>query len=404
MGAKLNLNLDKATGIKPVTVFHSIHYRGNRFRISTGQAIEPKYWDNDPDKQIVRRTRANFAAFNSLLSKQQNDIEKIILHLELIGKPVTKQNIVLQLPWVNSAEVKEFNPISLFTKFIEVHGIDRAARTIKGYNTTLNFLKKYEAAQCVELSFNDFNEDFYKQFRAFLGMFDNSFGFYIKNIKTFLNWANDKGYNDALHYRKWKIPNEDGKDHFFLKMAEIHSLANFEFEPRLQKVCDLFLMGCYCGLRYSDLATLKPIHVKDGVIIKIAKKTNEFVKIPVIEPLQILLNKYWSNGQTLPVISNQKGNEYLKELSKIAGLTRCFNYVQKKNKAATETTFEAWQMMSWHVARHSFITNCIQIGVPQEVVRRVVGHSSFQTLKKYIQNDDEFNKKEMMKISKNFKK
>ena len=72
---------------------------------------------------------------------------------------------------------------------------------------------------------------------------------------------------------------------------------------------------------------------------------------------------------------------------------------EKKVRQTKEETFEAWQMMSWHVARHSFITNSIQLGVPQEVVRRVVGHASFKTLKKYIQNDDDFNKVEIMKLS-----
>ena len=157
-------------------------------------------------------------------------------------------------------------------------------------------------------------------------------------------------------------------------------------------------------MRYSDILTLKPIHVENGLITKIAKKTNDFVKIPVIPELQDVLNKYWKNENPLPQITNQKGNEYLKEIAEKAGLVRNFNYIQKKNKTSTETTFKAWQMITWHVSRHSFITNSIQFGVPQDVVRRVVGHSSFKTLEKYIQNDDEFNKAEMMKISKGYLK
>ncbi|MEO8769018.1 MAG: tyrosine-type recombinase/integrase [Ferruginibacter sp.] len=414
MGAKLNLNLDKSTGIRPVTVYHSIHYKGSRFRISTGQAIEPKHWDSginkNPDqdtqskpdkekKQIVKRTKANYDVFNALFKKQQNDIERIILNLELAGKPVNKETIVIQLPWTNSIEVKDFKPLSLFQKFIDQHGSDRAARTIKGYNTTLNYLISYELQSTPPLSFKDFNDDFYKRFRDYLSMYDNSFGFYIKNLKTFLNWANDKGYNEFIFFRKWKITNEDGKAHFFLKLDEIQTLSKVELDTRLDKVRDLFLMACYCGLRFSDLVTLKPIHVEDGMITKIAVKTNEFVKIPVIPELQELFNKYWLKNNPLPQITNQKGNEYLKELAKTAKLNRSFNYIQKKNKTSVEKTYQAWEMISWHVARHSFITNCIQLGVPQEVVRRVVGHSSFQTLKKYIQNDDDFNKKEMMKIS-----
>lgn len=397
MGAKLNLNLDKNIGEKPLTVFHSVHHKGNRFRISTGQAVEKKHWDKENQK--VKRTRTNYEVFNSIFKKQTNDIERIILNLEMAGQPVTKDLIVSRLPWTNSIEVKDLKPLSLFQKFITDHGSDRAARTVKGYNTTLSYLTKYSNSLSEPLSFNSFNDDFYKRFRDFLGMFDNSFGFYIKNLKIFLNWAKEKGFHEFEYYRKWKIPNEDGKDHFFLKHDEILLLSKTTFEPRLERVRDLFLMGCYCGLRYSDLVTLKPGHVIDGMISKVALKTNEPVKIPVIPELQELFNKYWSNEKPLPEISNQKGNEYLKELAKIAGLQRKFNYTQKKNKTTEETIHEAWEMMSWHVARHSFITNCIQLGVPQDVVRRVVGHSSFKTLKKYIQNDDEFNKVEIMKLS-----
>ncbi len=416
MGAKLNLNLDKTKEVRvskinadqrekaeikrPVTIFHSVHYKGYRFRISSGQAVEPKHWDKAKNRQQVKRTRENYSLINSILTKQQNDIEAAILKLELSGRPVSKENVVVKLPWTTAVEITDFQPVPLFQKFIIVHGSDRAARTVKGYNTTLSYLTKFEKSNTTPLTFNDFNDNFYKQFRQFLGMYDNSFGFYIKNIKTFLSWANDKGYNEFIFFKKWKIPNEDGKDHFFLKHPEIQQLAKVEVEARLDKVRDLFLIGCYCGLRYSDLSTLKPVHVQNGLITKIAVKTNEFVKIPVIPELQEIFDKYWKNGGHLPIISNQKGNEYLKELAQKAELFRQFNYVQKRNKTSTEKTYEAWEMMSWHVARHSFITNCIQFGVPQEVVRRVVGHSSFQTLKKYIQNDDDFNKKEIMKISK----
>ena len=397
MGAKLNLNLDKNIDGKPVTVFHSVHYKGNRFRISSGQAVENKHWDKKNQK--VKRTRANYDEFNAIFQQQTNDIERVILRLEKIGHPVSKESVVAQLTWSNSVEVNEFKPISLFEKFIQNHGSDKAARTVKGYNTTLRYLKAYNDQLPQPLTFVDFDSEFYKRFRAFLGMFDNSFGFYIKNLKIFLNWAKEKGFHSSEQFAKWKVTNEDGKEHFFLKYEEIIRLSKLKLDPRLDKVRDLFLMGCYCGLRYSDLVTLKPVHVQNGFITKVAVKTNEPVKIPVIPELQELFNKYWNSGQSLPEISNQKGNEYLKEIARSAKFIRKFNYIQKKSRLSSEETFEAWEMMSWHVARHSFITNCIQLGVPTEVVRRVVGHASFQTLKKYIQNDDEFNRTEIMKLS-----
>jgi integrase len=397
MGVKLNLNLDGNSLEKPVTVFHSVHYKGNRFRISSGQAIERKHWDTENQK--VKRTRANYDQFNAIFQQQANDIERVVLRLEKVDHPVTKETVVSQLPWSNSVEVHDYKPIPLFEKFINSHGSDKAERTIKGYRTTLKYLTGYSDQLGRPLNFVDFDIDFYKRFRDYLGMYDNSFGFYVKNLKTFLNWAKEKGFHSVAQYLKWKVPNEDGKDHFFLKYDEILQLASLDLDTRLANVRDLFLMGCYCGLRYSDLVTLKPVHVQNGFITKVAMKTNEPIKIPIIPELQDLFNKYWDKGDSLPQISNQKGNEYLKELAKKAKLKRKFNYIQKRNKQAKEETFEAWEMMSWHVARHSFITNCIQLGVPTEVVRRVVGHSSFQTLKKYIQNDDDFNRSEIMKLS-----
>jgi len=399
MGYKLSLHLDKLRGDKPVTVYHSVHYKGNRFRISSGITVPPDKWE----KTKISDKYDNYRLLNKKLQKQINELDGIMLKLDLLDLPVSKQIVVSQLTWSNSTEVKDFKPLSLFQKFIESHGSDKAARTVKGYNTTFKYLKSYSDTLLTPISFTDFDADFYKRFRDFLGMYDNSFGFYIKNLKTFLNWAKEKSFHTTTQYLKWKIPNEDGKDHFFLKHDEIIALSKVELEPRLDKVRDLFLMGCYCGLRYSDLVTLKPIHLQNGFINKVALKTNEPVKIPVIPELLELFYKYWNNNQPLPTISNQKGNDYLKEIGKKANLIRPFNYTQKQSRQTREQIFEAWEMMTWHVARHSFITNCIQLGVPQEVVRRVVGHASFQTLKKYIQNDDDFNKVEIMKLSRTTK-
>ena len=168
MGAKLNLNLDKTYEVRagkakadqlekaeikrPVTIFHSVHYKGHRFRISSGQAVEPKHWDKAKNRQQVKRTRENYSLINSILTKQQNDIEAAILKLELSGRPVSKENVVVKLPWTNTVEISDYKPIPLFQKFIQVNDSHRATRTIQGYNTTLNYLIKYEETLPAPLS------------------------------------------------------------------------------------------------------------------------------------------------------------------------------------------------------------------------------------------------------------
>jgi integrase len=136
------------------------------------------------------------------------------------------------------------------------------------------------------------------------------------------------------------------------------------------------------------------------MINKTRVKTKAQLTVPVVPALQIILDKYWKNGQPLPKISNQKGNEYLKEIGKKMSLTRSFNYVQQQARKTDEKAYEAWEMLSFHTARHSFITNCIQLGILPEAVRQIVGHKSFKMLSKYIQNDPEFLRKEMKKLTK----
>lgn len=398
MGVKMNLNVDKNISDKAVIIFHSIHYKGNRFRVSTGQNIETKHWDKE--NQRVRRSRANHDEFNTMFKEQQNAIERIILKLERTGRPVEKSSIVAQLNWVN--EIKDTSlstPLQVYEIFIKIYGTGKADRTIKGYKTTLSHLTDYQTKLTRPLRFADFTIEFYQHFRSCINMNDNAFGFHIKNLKIFLNWANEKGYHDLLHFKKWKTITEDGKDQFFLRYQEIKKIASLELPERLERVRDLFLIACYTGLRYSDLSTLRRVHYQDGTINKTTEKTKVKVIVPVIPELKKILEKYWLQGKELPVITNQKGNEYLKEVGERAKLNRQFNYEQIKGSEIISTTYEAWQMMTWHVARHSFITNCVQLGVSPKSVQKIVGHKTFKMMERYLQNDDAFNKIELMKFS-----
>lgn len=398
MGVKINLNLDKINSLTAVIVFHSIHYKGDRFRISTGQNIEPKHWDKE--NQRVRRSRANYDEFNATFKDQQNNIERIILKLERTGRPVEKKTIVAQLAWIN--DIKENNtslPVAIYESFIKIYGTGKSDKTVKGYSSTLSQLLKFEVANGRKISFTDFTAEFYQEFRSRLDLNDNNFGFHIKNLKTFLNWSNEKGYHDAWHFKKWKVITEDGKEQFFLKHDEIKQLAVLDLPERLEKVRDLFLIACYTGLRFSDIASLRAVHYQNDTITKTTEKTKTKVVIPVIPELKVILEKYWNQKKELPNITNQKGNEYLKEIGKAAELTRHFNYEQIKGNQILSKTFEAWEMITWHVARHSFITNCVQLGVSPKVVQKLVGHATFKMMERYVQNDDAFNKIELMKIS-----
>ena len=81
--------------------------------------------------------------------------------------------------------------------------------------------------------------------------------------------------------------------------------------PSLDRVRDLFLVGCYTGLRFSDFSRLTPKNIADGFIEIEQSKTGDSVVIPVHSVIKKIIKKY--NGLP-PTISNQKFNTYLKDI------------------------------------------------------------------------------------------
>ena len=99
---------------------------------------------------------------------------------------------------------------------------------------------------------------------------------------------------------------------------------------RLEHVRDLFVLSCFCGLAYSDVANLRQENIQksfDGNLWIITKrvKTNTDVNVPLLDIPKMILKKYKGklpDGKILPVISNQKLNAYLKEIADICGIKK----------------------------------------------------------------------------------
>lgn len=133
-------------------------------------------------------------------------------------------------------------------------------------------------------------------------------------------------------------------DRNYLSQEELDTLYNKVFaSSRLSQVRDIFLFSCYTGQSYVDIFDLTEDKIKkafDGHLWIMNKrhKTNVNSNVRLLDiPLQILA-KYkgkQKNGKVLPVISNQKMNDYLKEIGDICGLD---------------------MKITFHIARHTFAT------------------------------------------------
>ena len=133
------------------------------------------------------------------------------------------------------------------------------------------------------------------------------------------------------------------------------------------------MIGCYTGLRFSDYSILKPQNINDGFIKIKQVKTGSPIVIPVHSVVKKILEKH--NGKLPKSISNEKTNEYLKEIVS--------KEITKGGSQITQMR-EKWKLVQSHTARRSFATNEYNAGTPPLVIMAITGHKTEKSFLKYI--------------------
>ncbi|MBL0274176.1 MAG: integrase catalytic domain-containing protein [Chitinophagaceae bacterium] len=133
-------------------------------------------------------------------------------------------------------------------------------------------------------------------------------------------------------------------------------------KQRLEKVRDLFILACYTGLRFSDLIQVRPENIiNNGSQIKVkTEKTGELVIIPIHKFVREILVKY--KGSLPASISNQKMNEYLKEIAELAKIKETVKISITRGGETDNMINKKFELVTTHTARRSFCHECLSDG------------------------------------------
>jgi integrase len=167
-------------------------------------------------------------------------------------------------------------------------------------------------------------------------------------------------------------------------MKQLRMLENMKLEGKEDRVRDLFLVGCYTGLRFSDIRTLRQDHIEGDWIHKTTIKTGTEVWIPYrqvfLGKLQSILQKYGDIGRlTRQTPPNSETNRILRPLLDKLG---CSNDI------------------TFHSSRHTFATILGQMGVPAGTIQRLLGHTTEKTTMIYNESHRD-GRREILKSLKN---
>lgn len=192
-----------------------------------------------------------------------------------------------------------------------------------------------------------------------------------------------------------------------MKISEISLYFNgLRFHLSILPKSNYLPLCCFTGLRYSDVARLRPCDVKRTTnkpfISIVTMKTEDRLHIELNKYALQILDKYknihFPKGLALPVISNAKMNEYLKEAAEIAGIKEPVRIVFFKGNKRYENVLPKCELLTTHSGRKTFICNAIRLGIPTNVIMEWTGHSDYKAMKPYIKIVDAVKEENMSKF------
>lgn len=264
----------------------------------------------------------------------------------------------------------------------------------------------------------DISQPLVDSFIAYLekyGYSKNTIKRFISAFHAFVVYAENQGWHNntrAKAFIKYAAPRDDEmKDRIYLSKDEIQALFDMPLTGFDDTVRDVFLIGCYTGLRYSDLSRITESCIgktENGtpVIRIIQHKTKSPVIIPILDDnLIVLLEKYKYN---VPAIWDVSLNRNIKNTLEVLShtvpslakkertlLTLTEKRMEEKARKKGQELFEyddegfpikeRWEMVSLHTARRTFINNVYLSGkFSVEFMMKLSGHTKYDTFKRYV--------------------
>ena len=230
---------------------------------------------------------------------------------------------------------------------------------------------------------------------------------FVQRFRTVVNFAKNTGLVTADPFGSYRVRFER-TDRDYLTMEEITTIYNHEFSSkRLEQVRDLFIFSCYTALSYIDVCELRQEDIRTGFdgnlwIIRKRHKTNVTSTVRLLDIPKAILEKYKDklpNGKILPVISNQKMNDYLKELGELAEINEPVRETYYKGNERIDEVTPKYALLSTHAGRRTFICNALALGIPAQVVMKWTGHSDYKAMKPYIDIADDIKANAMNKFN-----
>lgn len=433
----LNYNLkDKS---EETTLVYVIGYhRKKRFKVSTKQSVYVATWNHEKQRCEISTLYADRVNRHSRkVNKFLNALDKGIVEYfkkysfnednpNYYGSPeylkASLQRIIDDIieGEKKEEEKKSITPLQFFQSYVDnmnrrvVMNTGRytSDRTIGHHKTVLKRWKEFFKAKFIKDDFSVFDNKFEKEFMDWAfsckNYSYNTIPASFSLLKVWLNEAAKQGLISSKTYKSYRSKSVE-VDNIYLTEEEIGKIYELDIpklkrdglvdsKSKMEESRDLFIVGCYTGLRQTDLSTLKNVlfDIKNDTIEILAHKTADRLTIPMHKYIKALCEKY--EGKFPKMCDKSHYNQHLEELGRLAGINDVVMISENKGGVVRTTKFKKYQLISSHTARRSFATNLYLKGAPTISIMKLTGHKTEANFLKYIKVTREENAELMRKF------
>lgn len=384
---------------KESLILFSSHFKkeAKKFVYSTGEKIKPSNWNQKEKRPITsgNNKSTNAISISTQLSRYSNHFNQIQSRCQIMKNEFTsqllKKEFDLEFKRSNNHKNIFFESFDLFMEE-KMKLKEWSESTHKRYKNIRNHLENFEQQKKYKLTFTKINEKFHTELTDYfmndLGHINNTYARNLGLFKTFMFWAfeNNYTYNDT--FKKFKKKRKVITKQIALTKEILQDILTKEPKSKkLEKVRDIFVFCCVTGMRFGEMKFISKSTVENNEFT--LKEEKESLKqarvIPLNQIALYILKKY---DYKLPLLSNQKYNDYIKVVFADAGYTHNVEKSVTRGKEILREEMRFCDRISTHTARRTFITMMIREGKSPKLIGKITGQTDIKTINQYYQVED----------------
>ena len=287
-------------------------------------------------------------------------------------------------------EEETFNSLlKVYNNYIESKKDSVSINSYKKFITNRNLLLKFEKYRKKEILINEIGINFKTELTEYCKKNKyaiNTIARLFKEIKSVCFFAEHFGITLNPQIRKISVKTEK-VNHIYLTLDELKQIKQCNLPNYLDNARDWLIVSCFTGQRVSDFLKFDSSMIREENGTRFLEftqqKTGKLMSIPLHPEVEEILNK--RNGQFPRSISDQRYNEYIKEVCKKAEINNVVTGSKNNPEINRKLTgkFEKWELVTSHIGRRSLATNFYG-NVPTSILKSITGHSSEQQFLRYI--------------------